>query len=196
MRKLLKKAANRCNTLAGVSLARTFLYKVEKANEGLGGDPKTGPNVSWNVLAEEAGALSEIGFFEPKDGVVRFQRGDVCYLASLDGRRAHYSWVQRSGLHPITEAGVSVPVGNGALWIYHCRTAEWARGRRIYPATLRRIVNDHFAKGYSTAWIYTSKENIASQKGILQAGFGLVATLRALRVGSRYFRLGKADQGD
>jgi hypothetical protein len=76
------------------------------------------------------------------------------------------------------------------VWIYHCQTAEWARGRGIYPSTLERIVSDCFAAGDFTAWIYTSKQNVASQKGIVRAGFALVTTLHALRIGSQYFPLG------
>jgi len=140
--------------------------------------------------------LAEIGPFATKDGPLRFQRGDVCCVAFLSGRLAHYSWVQRSGMHPTTEAGLSVPIERGEFWIYHYRTAELARGKRLYPATLQRIVvTDHLAEGYSTAWIYTSRENIASQQAIWRAGFGLVATLSALRVGSHYFRMGHTNQG-
>ncbi len=193
MLKLLRKAANRCNALIGVSLQRTYLYRLAASCKltAVGADP----SASWELLApENVGTLSEIGPFDAEDGPHRFRRGDVCYVAFLGGRLAHYSWVQRSGSHPVTEAGVSVPIGSGEFWIYHCRTADWARGKRIYPATLHRIVNGHFAEGYSTAWIYTSRENISSQKGILRAGFVLVATLRALRVGSRYYRVGPAYQ--
>jgi RimJ/RimL family protein N-acetyltransferase len=129
------------------------------------------------------------------DGLQRLHRGDRCYTVCIDGRLAHYSWVQLSGAHPITEAGVAVPVGNGEFWIYHCTTVDWARGRGIYPATLERIVNDHFEAGYHTAWIYTSRENIPSQKGILRAGFAQVATLGSLRVGSHYYRMGRTNQG-
>lgn len=129
------------------------------------------------------------------DGLKRLHRGDLCYTVCVDGYLAHYSWVQRSGSHPITEAGLSVPVGSGEFWIYNVRTVERARGKRILPATLERIVNDHFEEGYCTAFIYTSRENIAAQKGILRAGFGLVATLGALRVGSHYYRTGHANQG-
>jgi hypothetical protein len=155
----------------------------------------TDPSANWKLLApEKVGTLSDIGPFDPKDGLDRFQRGDVCYLAFLGDRLAHYAWVQRSGSHPVTVAGVSVPIGSGEFWIYHCRTVDWAKGKRIYPATLQRIVNGHFAEGYATAWIYTSRENIASQKGILRAGFIQVSTLSALRVGRRHFRLGRADR--
>jgi hypothetical protein len=113
----------------------------------------------------------------------------------IDGQLAHYSWVQRAGSHPITEAALSLPVARGEFWIYNCRTVDWARGKRIYPATLERIVWDHFAQSYHTGWIYTTRKNVSSQKGILRAGFQQVATLSALRVGSRYFRLRRTDQG-
>jgi len=149
-------------------------------------------NEGWELLsAEHVDWLLEIGPFDVSDGLLRLQRGDCCYTVRLDGRLAHYSWVQRSGLHPITEAGRSVLVGGGEFWIYHCRTAEWARGKGIYPATLERIVRDHFESGYSTAWIYTTQENFASQRGILRAGFGLQTTFTAIRLGNRYYRLGK-----
>ena len=154
------------------------------------------PSAHWELLPpEKAGMLAEIGGFDANDGSLRFQRGDVCYVVFIGDRLVHYSWVQRSGSHPIPGAGLSVPVGSGEFWIYHCRTVEHARGKGIYPATLERIVNDHFEEGYCTAWIYTTRENIASQKGILRAGFGLVATLGALRVGSHYYRMGHANHG-
>jgi hypothetical protein len=147
------------------------------------------------LAAEKVTWLLEIGPFEVGDGLQRLERGDLCYVAFLGGRLAHYSWVQRSGTHPITEAGMSVPIESGDFWIYHCRTVEWARGNGIYPATLERIVDDHFGAGYRTARIYTARKNIASQKGILLAGFDLVETQDAFRVGTHFYRLGRADQG-
>ena len=152
------------------------------------------PNLRWELLpAGGIGRLLDIGPFDVNDGLERLRRGDRCYTVSIDGRLAHYSWVQRSGSHPITEAGVRVAVARGEFFIYHCRTVEWARGKGIYPATLVRIVNDYYEEGCSSAWIYTTRENIASQRGILRAGFNLVARLEAVRLGSHYFRVGRAD---
>ena len=178
----------------GFSLQRTNLYRIARLD---GWSASTDDKkLKWEPLApERIDCLLEIGPFEVSEGLERLRRGDQCYTVSPEGRLAHYSWVQRSGSHPMTEAGKSVPVAGGEFWIYHCRTAEWARGRGIYSATLIRIVLDHFEAGYSTAWIYTTRENIASQKGLLRAGFGLVATWDALRVGSHYYRLGRANQG-
>jgi RimJ/RimL family protein N-acetyltransferase len=177
-----------------LSVQRTYLYRISRPDE-FSAAAAARPTLSWEPLSpEQTGRLLDIGPFDVKDGLQRLRRGDRCYTVYAGERLAHYSWVQRSASHPITEAGLSVPVGSGEFWIYHCRTAEWARGKGIYPATLERIVNEHFEAGYHTAWIYTSRENIASQKGILRAGFHQVATLDALRVGSHYFRIGRANQ--
>jgi hypothetical protein len=172
-----------------VGLQQTFLYRIAK---GEGRPEAAGAGIEWELLSPaQVGKLTEIGPFDPADGLERLRRGDRCYTVSIGGRLVHYSWVQRSGVHPITEAGIPVPVRDGEFWIYNCRTSDLARGKGIYPATLDRIVRDCFDQGCHTAWIYTSLENAASQKGILRAGFRQADTLRALRVGSRYFALGK-----
>jgi RimJ/RimL family protein N-acetyltransferase len=173
----------------GVSLARTNLYRLTKSSDLPRAEPNC--NINWALLApENVRTLTEIGPFDLNECSHRLQRGDLCYLAFLGDRLAHYSWVQRSGSHPITRAGVSVPVGSDEFWIYSCRTAEHARGKGIYPATLERIINDHFEQGYRNARIYASRENVASQKGILRAGFRLVAKFTAFRFGSHYYSIG------
>lgn len=195
MFRFLRRVTARLNRHAGLSVQRTYLYRISKPEvwSVIAANDKS---LSWELLSpERVGQLLDIGPFDVSDGLQRLHRGDRCYTVCVDGRLAHYSWVQRSASHPITAAGVSVPIGSGEFWIYNCRTVDWAKGRRIYPATLERIVNDHFAEGCCTAWIYTSRKNIASQKGILRAGFGQVATLGALRLGSHYYRIGRAYQG-
>jgi len=188
MLSLLRRAAAKLNRHLGMSFEQTYLYHLSKA-DGWSAAPRDG-RLKWELLSPaQAEKPTDIGWFDVKEGQERLQSGDRCYTVSIDGRLAHYSWVQRSASHRITEAGLSVPVEKGAFWIYHCQTAEWARGRGIYPSTLERIVSDCFAEGDCTAWIYTSIQNVASQKGILRAGFGLVTTLHALRMGRQYFPL-------
>jgi hypothetical protein len=163
--------------------------------DGFAAAPAAGRGLEWELLSPEAvPGLLDVGAFDVEEGLRRLLRGDRCYTVRVDGRLAHYSWVQASGWHPITEAGISVPVESGELWIYHCMTAAWARGKGIYPATLTRIAGDYFEAGCHTAWIYTTRENRASQKGILRAGFCQVATMDALRAGSHYFRIGRGRQ--
>jgi hypothetical protein len=175
---------------------RTFLYRISRPADWSAPDAdESGPR--WELLDREGlGQLAELGPFDVTDGMRRFDRGDSCYVIRVDGRVAHYSWVQRANSHPITEAGVSVAVEPREIWIYNCRTAKWARGRGYYPATLRRIVREHFDAGFQAAWIYTASDNIASQSGIVRAGFDRVQTLTSLRAGSHYRRLGRRPGGD
>jgi RimJ/RimL family protein N-acetyltransferase len=140
------------------------------------------------LAAEGMGQLTDIGPFDLGEGRERVRRGDRCYCLWLDGRLAHYCWVQQTGSHPIEPAAVSVSVRPGVFWLYNARTAEWARRRGIFRATLERIVTDYFAAGYHTAWIYVVRENVASQKAVLRSGFELDRVLSALRMGTHYFR--------
>ncbi len=189
VREFLGKAVTAVDELVGVSVEETCLYRMSRQGEAL---PGAAPGAGLSLGVLEAGDLQrlrEVGPLRTEEGSKRLSRGDLCYVAYVDGRLAHYTWVQRSGLHPILEAGRREGVSPGEFWIYNCRTAEWARGRGIYPAVLTRVVREHFETGYSTAWIYTSRWNISSQKGIQRAGFGFVRSWRALRVGRRYYRL-------
>lgn len=110
----------------------------------------------------------------------RHRRGDECYVAFLEGKLVHYSWVQSRGWHYIGPAGRYRRVRPGEFWIYHCRTAEQARGRGLYPAVLSTILRRFAERGFQTGWIYTTAANVASQKGIIKAGWRLDSIDRAL----------------
>jgi hypothetical protein len=187
---LLRRALGEISRQFRLGSEQTHLYSMNPPAPALALAPA---GLSWAHLSPENMAeLSELGPFDLAVAARRFERGDHCYGCYLDGKLAHYSWVQQSGQHPIEEAGVSRPLAPGEFWIYHCRTADWARGRGIYPATLARIVSEFFDAGYQTAWIYTTRHNISSQKGIGRAGFRMVTTFKAFRCGPRYFPLGTA----
>lgn len=119
----------------------------------------------------------------------RLDRGDECYIAYSGDRVAHHTWIQSSGVHPIVEAGYECTVEPGDFWIYHCWTADWARGRRLYPTVLAYAVRDQFSRGRKRARIYTTQKNTASQRGIMRAGFRPTESVRALRMGTHYLRL-------
>ncbi|MDQ6678291.1 MAG: hypothetical protein M3Z09_13475 [Acidobacteriota bacterium] len=150
-------------------------------------------NVRIEPLApEHAALLGSLPGSESQLAPLRFKNGDVCYVAYLDDRLVHYSWVRRSGIQEIPEADLQEAVLPGQFWIYHCWTASEARGRKIYPSVLTRIINDHFQSGFSLARIYTSRKNVASQSGIQYAGFRLTSTTSAFRLGSRHWKMGRA----
>jgi predicted GNAT family acetyltransferase len=62
---------------------------------------------------------------------------------------------------------------NNSIHIGPCWTNKNQRGKGIYPAVLSKICSDYYKKN---VYIFTEKENIASQKGIEKVGFKQFAT--------------------
>ncbi len=119
----------------------------------------------------------------------RLGRGDQCFVALVQGRIAHYSWAQFSGTHQIRDAGQTITIAPNECWVYHCRTANWARGRGNYPFVLTQILVECKSQNIQAAWIYTSAENVASQNGILKAGFLPHQKLSAMKIFDRVLPL-------
>jgi hypothetical protein len=65
-----------------------------------------------------------------------------------------------------------MPIQHKYLWNF--RTLEKFRGLGIYPQLLQHILRSE-SHGTKCFWILHSPENIASQKGILKAGFQLIS---------------------
>jgi RimJ/RimL family protein N-acetyltransferase len=83
-------------------------------------------------------------------------------------------------------AGRDQQISPGQFWIYECWTSNTERGRGIYPAVLSRVVRDHIEQGLQEGVIYTTPQNVPSQRGILKAGFHHEGTLRSIRLGRIY----------
>ena len=119
----------------------------------------------------------------------RFQRGDTCFVANHKGQAVHFSWFQIEGIHPIQPAGRSRMVASAEAWIFDCRTVESARGQNIYPYVLTKILRSLQSQAFTCAWIYTSRDNVASQRGIAKAGFRITQRLYCLEFAGRVLPL-------
>ncbi len=172
----------------GISLSRiqsyvlTPEYRVEV--------PLAAHAVIRSIQQREGALVQEVWPVKDSEIRMRLNRGDQCYIGLLNGKVAHFSWVQREGIHFVTEAGRRFRILNGDIWIYQCRTADFAKGLGLYPSTLAAIAADHFSNGSRRIWIYTSIDNIASQRGVVKAGFRYACTLNALRLGRLYVPVG------
>jgi RimJ/RimL family protein N-acetyltransferase len=183
----MRKIGNRLNVLVGIGVEATLFYEFV-AGDLIPDVPVTAGVTVLRVPPERSATmLRQAPGRELKLWQERLQAGDICYTAFLDGRLAHHSWVKRAGIQPVPEAARNYTVAPGEFWIYHCWTAAWARGKRIYPSVLAWIIREHINEGFTRARIYTTTSNIASQHGIARAGFRLRYTLRAIRFGA--FRL-------
>ncbi|HEV7498921.1 MAG TPA: hypothetical protein VGQ33_02910 [Vicinamibacteria bacterium] len=152
--------------------------------------PTPGPGCAIEMLDKERlPLLWQVWDVDPGEVRDRVGRGDRCYAGFVDGRLAHYTWAQTAGRHHLAAAGRHLAIQNGEVWLYHSRTAEWARGRGLYTSALRTILTDYRREGIVRSWCYALAENVGSQRGILRAGFVVDRRLRSLRLGSLYFRL-------
>lgn len=108
----------------------------------------------------------------------------ACFVARVDGRIAHQSWLHYDTVLPSLFGYGRTPV------IGDCATAVEFRGRHLYPHMLAHIVREvrATAKGQAaetsgTVHVLVSPDNSASIRGIERAGFRLIARLRGVRVG-------------
>jgi hypothetical protein len=162
---------------------QTFLYACSAA------EPMPVEDVRITTIApEQIDDIGSVGPYERTDVRARLVRGDTCYGAWHRGELAHFSWVQTRGVHQIAPAGITVGVEPGAFWIYNCRTHAAHRGAGLYTRVIAQIAHDAFAAGggMKMGWIYTTASNVASQRGIVKAGFVQCDTFRALHIGRRY----------
>ena len=119
----------------------------------------------------------------------RLERGDRCYGLFLDGRIAHYQWYQLQGRHFIQPAGRWMKVQKGEMVGYHVRVADWARGRHVNLFVKTCLLREFKEEGFQSIWVYTTVNNVASQKGIEGAGWVFDEGYKALHFGSFRFPL-------
>lgn len=99
----------------------------------------------------------------------------IYYVLDKTGRIIHFSHV----MSKIYKYAFMPRINS--IHIGPCWTHELHRGKGIYPAVLSKICSDYKEKNI---YIFTKKENIASQKGIEKVGFKQFATgIKTKRLG-------------
>jgi hypothetical protein len=184
---LLGKVLKRLDRAVGAGIERVLVYRIvaDDAVPNLSCPPELAvARLLPGQMSELKDVFSSVSMSE-LEGAQKKQ--SQCYGAWLSGRLVHYAWVQASGSHSILEAGRHVDIKPGEFWIYDCRTSTSVRGLGIYPYVLTFICHEHLRDRPGEGIIYTTQENVASQRGIVKAGFQMKETLRGLRIGSRYY---------
>jgi RimJ/RimL family protein N-acetyltransferase len=189
MSTLAEKILRKLDRTVGVGTERVHLYSVVSEDAIANLACPTRLTVA-RLLPDQMPQLSEVySSFEMSELDEPQRKQSRCYGAWLADHLVHHSWVQSDGSHRIAEAGRRVDVESGDFWIYDCRTSPSARGLGVYPYVLTFILREYFKNGCQKGVIYTTEDNVASQRGILKAGFQLKETLRALRIGRRHYPL-------
>ena len=176
---------SRLNERFGVGLQRVRLYRINgEARDGC--VPTQGVEI-FLLTQDRIPPLQQVNpSLDLRKWGERLGKNNLCYCVVRSGILAHYTWVQTSGRHRILRAGRYKEISPGEFWIYECWTSDSERGRGIYPSVLSRVVRDHFERGLQEGVIYTTPQNVPSQRGILKAGFHHSQTLYSIRLGRYY----------
>ncbi len=106
----------------------------------------------------------------------RFDRGEKCFAALHQGRAVSYIWGAR-GVVGVEEIGMAIRPAHTEFYLYDAFTLEPWRGRNLYPAVLRRSLEEGRKEGLERALIFVDSGNTASRRGVDKAGFFLFQTL-------------------
>ncbi len=98
----------------------------------------------------------------------RLERGDCCYLAYIEGRAVHRSWVTSTSCW-VKDAKAIFKPQKGEVYVYDSYTLPRYRSRGAFSSTLLRILADY--SGQSLVWIAVRNDNLPSRKAIEKAGF-------------------------
>jgi len=175
------------NRRFGVGIQKVRLYRIRKGEAPVWCGQSEGIEISllthdWIAVLQKNNPTLDLG-----EWAARLGNDNLCYCALRSGLLVHYTWVQTSGRHRILRAGRYKQICAGEFWIYECWTSIASRGLGIYPSVLSRVVCDLLDRGWQEGVIYTTPQNVASQRGILKAGFRYDRTFRSIRLGRHYF---------
>jgi GNAT superfamily N-acetyltransferase len=106
--------------------------------------------------------------------VARYQDGHSLYAAYLDEHPAGYGWLARRAGR-IDELRLQFALPRGEVPQVRLATRPEYRGRGIYPLLLQAIIAQE--DGIERFWIGYEGHNLASERGILKAGFQIVGDL-------------------
>lgn len=119
--------------------------------------------------------LGWLGIPDHERACARFlDRGELGYLAYLDGECVHQSWLAIGPTATWPHWSHSAEIGAHQGYVYFSETAPHARGRGIFAAVLKRIVADHPDLSLT---MEVSHDNLASQRSARKAGWTHVETV-------------------
>ena len=121
------------------------------------------------AVAADVELLARLHEVAPGEIQRRFDEGNRCYVAYLGGEPVGYGWVATK-VGRIEEAGLSWPLGPRDRHLWDFVTLPAYRGRGVYPHLLQVILRAE-SKEAGHFWIGHRGDNLASQRGILKAGF-------------------------
>ena len=120
-------------------------------------------------LVTNKGLLAQLHELDEASIQARFAEAAHCYVAFLDDVPVGYGWVGTKMGH-IQEVGLEWTLGEPDCALWDFVTLPPYRGRGVYPHLLQAIIRAESAQ-IERFWIGHQGQNVASQRGIIKAGF-------------------------
>jgi hypothetical protein len=130
------------------------------------------------TVEERATALIESIGLSADDVPTRLRTGHVLFVASLAGVPMACGWTATREAE-VSELRAHLVMKAGQQYLWDFFTMAKYRGRGVYPWLLQFILRQESANA-STFWIGHDRANEASGRGIVRAGFRLVADITLL----------------
>jgi len=126
--------------------------------------------------------IQDVLFFDTPDKVEKYRnflfRGDKGYLAYLDGKCVHRSWVITLPRKVWLHWSLPFATQENEAYIHFCETATLARGKNIFSHVLCRIAADY--RHCKNIYICVNVKNRPSSRSIEKAGFMPVKRYRII----------------
>lgn len=112
--------------------------------------------------------------------------GNECYVARAGSGIVGYAWTVE-GEFFISEINYRYALRETEFFIYDCFVEPGYRGKGIYPALLKTVLQDKAERRpeLTLAYIGVASENRPSRRGIIKAGFIADSSIGYLRWGDR-----------
>lgn len=110
----------------------------------------------------------------------RLERGDSCYLAFIDKKAVHRSWVTSAPCWVKDAKAIFKPLKN-EFYVYDSYTMPRYRSQGAFTSTLIKILTD-FQSRDSLIWIAVRNDNLPSRRAIEKVGFEKAFALSFRRV--------------
>ncbi len=146
-------------------------------------DLKPRCNCELTVLGGESATNEALlsPFVAPSVVRRRFARGEVCFAWRRDQQLLSYIWVAslREGVEEVLQI---VCLRGGEIYLFDAFTAPALRGQGLYAALLSAVLRHYRHRGVKRALIFTTSDNVGSQRGIYRAGFNLFQIVRCWKI--------------
>ncbi|GAC1401097.1 MAG: hypothetical protein NVSMB52_14880 [Chloroflexota bacterium] len=126
-------------------------------------------------------AMQASGVYSQGIAQRRYSEDRRPYGVETDGKIVTYGWAAYTP-EPIGNLGISFRLEPNEVYIYDCATRPEYQGRGYYKTLLRFMALHLRRRGCWRIWIGIEPGNVASQRGILGAGFTMVAYISTRRI--------------